>query len=237
MVKFVVIHKLGNMETSKVDNMEYIYKKCKFRKKENFEKRCSWSLDASGNKVYIHVFAKNAGRHQNINKYELPPPVDKDLFYGGIAIVATRDKEVKVGMDITKEKWEKIYEKLMGGFEELDGEGEEEEEEYIPDEFKTKQGYSTENNFIVHDNDIEYNSSSTSPSEDEYEFTDNETPSDESYKGDDEGEDTDNDDKKKEQEQEQESESDDEEEIEEDELTDPDSELSEEMYVKENEEN
>ena len=66
--------------------------------------------------------------------------------------------------------WEKIYEKLMGGFEDLIDDDEESEEDYIPPQFKTKQGYSKEDNFIVDDDDIAYNTSSTAPSEDEFAF-------------------------------------------------------------------
>ena len=173
MVTFVCVNKHGVCEQATTTGVENLYKKCKFRKKENFEKRHSWSLLMNKEtKIFIHVFAKNAGRAQSINKYELPPPIDTDLFYGKIAIIASKDKENAEGMDLTVMMWDKIYEKLMGGFEDLDKDEDTSEEEYIPPEDRTKQGYSKATNFVVDDGVVDYNSSSSSPEEEEYEFSD-----------------------------------------------------------------
>ena len=69
---------------------------------------------------------------QSINKYELPPPVDKDLYYGSMALVASKDKDGRESSSFNRRvMWDKIYEKLMGGFEDLDKESDmEDEEEY-----------------------------------------------------------------------------------------------------------
>ena len=239
MVKFVAIHKLGNTETAQLDTIDILYKQCKFRKKKDFEKRHSWAMMMNKTKIYVTLFSKDSGNHKSINKYELPPPLDKDLFYGCMAIVASKDKEVEDRIHLTKEMWDKIYEKLMGGFADLDKEEDvASEDEYIPVEFQTKQGYSKEDNFIVDDDNVEYITSSTGDSEDEYHFTDEDTQSDNnSYNGDDEeekktdGNKPDSGDNSK---GEKESTEDEREKKGEDELTDTDSELSEENYVKEN---
>ena len=125
-------------------------------------------------KIYIHIFAKNTGRHGTINKYELPPPIDNDLFYGTVAVVASTDKDNENTVDVTVEMWNQIYDKLMGGFEDLDNDenDSEDEEEEIPEKYRTEQGYSKETNFVVDDGEIEYNSSSSSPEEEEYNFSD-----------------------------------------------------------------
>jgi hypothetical protein len=34
------------------------------------------------------VYAKNTGRANTENKYELHPPLDKDLYFGYIAIIS-----------------------------------------------------------------------------------------------------------------------------------------------------
>ena len=124
-------------------------------------------------KIYIHIFAKNTGRHGTINKYELPPPIDNDLFYGTVAVVASTDKDNENAVDLTVEMWNQIYDKLMGGFEDLDNDenDSEDEEEEIPEKYRTEQGYSKETNFVVDDDDVEYNSSSSSPEEEEYHFS------------------------------------------------------------------
>ena len=61
--------------------------------------------------------------------------------------------------DFTVEEWKTAYEKLMGGFEDLDEEEEESEEEYVDPEDLTKHGYKKDG-FVVDDNTIDYNSDS-----------------------------------------------------------------------------
>jgi hypothetical protein len=174
MVKFVAINKLGVPEQASMKTMDTLYKRCKFRKKEGFENRKSWTLLVNKDKkIYIHIFAKNTGRHGTINKYELPPPIDNDLFYGTVAVVASTDKDNTNTVDLTVEMWNQIYDKLMGGFEDLDNDenDSEDEEEEIPEKYRTDQGYSKETNFVVDDDDVEYHSSSSSPEEEEYHFS------------------------------------------------------------------
>ena len=96
-----------------------------------------------------------------------------DLFYGTVAVVASTDESNTSHVDLTIDMWTQIYDKLMGGFEDLDNDDNDpvEEEEEIPEEYQTKQGYSKETNFVVDDGDVEYNSSSSSPEEEEYDFS------------------------------------------------------------------
>ena len=179
MVKIITINRYGVPKEVSIDKMDNIYKKCKFRKKDNFTSRHVWRLLMNGDKkLCVHLFAKNTGQCKTINKYELPPPLDKDLFYGTIAVVGSTDKDNTQGIDLTVEMWENIYDKLMGGFENLDEEEEESDEEFVPKEHRTKHGYSKESNFIVDDSTVDYNSSSSSPEEDEYNFSDGSDGSD-----------------------------------------------------------
>ena len=60
------------------------------------------------------------------NKYEFPPPIDSVLFFGGCVLVAKSDNSI---VDLRISSWNKIYETLMGGFEDLDEEGEDEEDD------------------------------------------------------------------------------------------------------------
>jgi hypothetical protein len=128
------------------------YKKCGFRNNKNFELRNSWKVKDEGENKYISVFAKNNGRANSENKFELPPPLDKELYFGTILIVLHKEKdkyELEDLEDLTIEKWEKIYEKLYGGFEDLGGEDSYSSEEEIDPDMLTKDGYSKEDGFIV----------------------------------------------------------------------------------------
>ena len=249
MVKIVIVGKFGESKTLNVSNLnlEKLYKKCNFRKKDYFSKRHTWTVKKENKSIYIHLYAKNSGRPATINKFELPPPVDKDLFYGAFAIVASTDKDCVDVVDVTHIEWEKMYIGLMGGFEDLDSEeGERSSDEYIPPELKTKQGYSKENNFIVEDGDELEFLSSEEPTEDEYEFDEDENTTsntDVECLGDDEvssnksnadtvqeeGEDEEEGEDKEEDEEDEEDNNDGD-----DEFEQGDSELTEEEYVKEN---
>jgi len=77
------------------------------------------------------------------------------LFFGSCALVCSikKDENVWELSSLSLELWEKIYEKLFGGFEDLaatcaEDEEEEDELESIPASKKTKQGY-LKDGFVV----------------------------------------------------------------------------------------
>jgi hypothetical protein len=111
------------------------------------------------NTYYIKVFAKTDGKANYENKYDFPPPIDTKLFFGNCAIVASLKKDGAAFTDLSLLLWEKIYEKLFGGFEDLsataaEDEAEEDELDKIPKELKTKQGY-LKDGFVVDSSDTD----------------------------------------------------------------------------------
>ena len=83
----------------------------------------------------------------------MPPPIDEIIFFGNIALVARVDKEI--ACDLTLKRWNIIYEKLFGGFEDLSKTAEADEKEIdelelIPASKKTKNGY-LKDGFIIDD--------------------------------------------------------------------------------------
>lgn len=133
-------------------------KKCGFRNPDGFSCYHTWryrnkSSSSSSKYIYIDVWAKTDGRAGQENKYELPPPIDELLIFGNMALVARIDKEN--AMNLTVELWNKIYEALFGGFEDLattahDDENEPDELDSIPACKKTKSGY-LKDGFVVED--------------------------------------------------------------------------------------
>ena len=153
MVKIVIIEKGGDCKDSSLKsvNIESIYKKCGFRKPDHFDKRHKWKISYGGNKLIIVVYAKNNGRANSENKFDFPPPIDNELYFGNIALVAYKNSTSEENaVDFSVNEWCKVYEKLMGGFEDLTKTSpeESEEEENIPKEELTKQGYHKDG-FIV----------------------------------------------------------------------------------------
>jgi len=160
MVKVVVIDKNSNKKET-VLNYERaeFYKKCNYRNNNNFDARHTWEFKEAGEIYYVTVFAKDKGRANSENKYDLPPPIDSNLYHGTLLIVKTFTNEnfEKDNLDnLTLEEWEKCYEKLFGGFESLGEEDSDETDELddISDSEKTKEGYHKDG-FVVDDDDDE----------------------------------------------------------------------------------
>jgi hypothetical protein len=181
-LSIVIVEKDGNLKslTIKDFKLEELFKKCGFKKGDDFVKQVEWNAKYDGKKYYIEVFAKIEGRHNSENKYDFPPPIDTKLFFGNCAILAYIKKEDggKLYTDLSLPLWNKIYEKLFGGFEDLTTtaiEDEEEEDELvnIPKEKKTKHGY-LKDGFVVDSSDAEEDIS-TSNTEDTEEDESEET--------------------------------------------------------------
>ena len=222
MVKLIIVDKGANLKCSDVKNfdMDTLYKKCNLRKKDNFDKRHSWKLDSEH---FVTLFSKDKGRANSENKYDLPPPVDSQLYFGSMLIVKHQDKELtneKVE-DLSLEEWNKLYEKLFGGFEDLGDEDSYSEEEEIPEHLQTKQGYSKEGGFVVSDGEEE---------DDDY-IPEEEDEEEEAHSSTDDAEDEDGMGKDSEIEDDEEEEEDEEEEDDEEYESDVGSELSEESYI------
>ena len=150
-MKFVTINKFGQVNNSvmRSNDRNTLYKKCGFKNNNNFSVEHTWIVDKSS----IILYAKSEGRSQNINKYELPPPIDNTIYYGDIAIISL-DSDGNVS-EFNKEQWESIYNKLMGGFEDMentDNETDIDEETYESDDF-TREGY-LKDGFIVDDDEL-----------------------------------------------------------------------------------
>jgi hypothetical protein len=154
MVSVVIIQKNGDCKNHELKNCKFndLYKKCGFKNNNHFDKRTTWTIIYKKNKLFINLFAKNNGRANTENKFDLPPPVDNDLFFGNMIIVACTKKNNEQNItNINVDTWCKIYESLMGGFENIENtDDEEEEEEEIPPELMTKHGYKKDG-FIVSD--------------------------------------------------------------------------------------
>jgi len=174
-LSIVIVEKDGNLKslTTKDFKLEELFKKCGFKKGDDFVKQVEWIAKYDGKKYYIEVFAKTEGRNNSENKYDFPPPIDTKLFFGSCAILAYIKKEdgVKLYTDLSLPLWNKIYEKLFGGFEDLTTtaiEDEEEEDELanIPKEKKTKDGY-LKDGFVVDSSDAEEEISTSNTEESE----------------------------------------------------------------------
>ena len=155
-MKIVIVDKTGTVKTHNVKNFEIatLYKKCLFRKSDDFHKRHCWTVKIKKKTYNVALFAKHKGKATTENKYDLPPPVDKVIYYGSMALVNfnVKDGDETDVTDFTSKEWEKIYEKLFGGFEDIaDTDDEEEEDELanVPKKYLTKKGGYLKDGFVV----------------------------------------------------------------------------------------
>jgi hypothetical protein len=177
----IIVDKTGLLKTLHVKefNTDDLFKKCGFKKNDDFIQQTEWGvkIPTEKDKIYIRVFAKTTGRANNENKYDFPPPIDNKLFFGNCAIIAQiRDTPSSFKhIDLTIPLWDKIYEKLFGGFEDLSATAKEDEEEEdelqnVPSDKKTKDGY-LKDGFVVDSSDTDEteqsdsNEDSTDPNE------------------------------------------------------------------------
>ena len=149
----VVIDKTGSIKETNIK--EYVandlYKKANFKTAEGFQHRNKWELEINNTKYNISVYGKINGKAGQENKYDFPPPIDNTLFFGGCVLVNENSSEPNKINDLRISDWNKIYENLMGGFEDLTGDDEDEEEEddKEPNEYVC-------DDFVVEDDDIDY---------------------------------------------------------------------------------
>ena len=160
----VIVDKSATLKTLTIKDykVEELYKKCGFKKAEGFELQTEWSVKIDGQKYVVQMYGKLEGKANMENKYDFPPPIDSKLYFGSCALVAlTRDdSNTKYHTNLSIALWDKIYEKLFGGFESLAltaQEDEEEEDELanVPKSKLTKKGGYLKDGFVVDSSETE----------------------------------------------------------------------------------
>ena len=187
-LNIIVVERLGTLKSLSVKDFkeDELFKKCGFKKAEDFISQTEWNVKYESKKYFIKVFAKSEGRANSENKYDFPPPLDNKLFFGSCAIVAylKNTDGTKVYTNLSLQLWEKIYEKLVGGFEDLAATAAEDENEVdelanVPKEKKTKDGY-LKDGFVVDSSETDEDvSESEEDSEEEDDTENSDKPDDE----------------------------------------------------------
>lgn len=157
----VVVDKNGvatNKQLKDVGQLSEIHKKCSSSKTTtagDYSKITTWEIKEDKNTFYIDLYGKKEGRAGFENKYELPPPVDKVLLFNAFALVKYTLKNKQMCLEtLSTGLWKKYYDNIMGGFDDVnsDDENEEDELENVPKKFKTANGY-LKDGFVVDNNE------------------------------------------------------------------------------------
>ena len=105
----------------------------------------SWAVTIGKNVYDVALYAKTTGRAGQENKYEFPPPVDSELYFGKCVLVNS-------GGNITVAEWGRIYENLYGGFDDVGADDSDEDDDDMGDAPLTKTGY-MKDDFVVDDDE------------------------------------------------------------------------------------
>ena len=235
MVRIIFIDKFANFQSKSVKSFSLatLHKKCNLKSSKHFEKRHTWHLDD----YFYSVYAKDAGRANNENKCELPPPLDNDLYFGTILVLKHTEEEIDDDnvVNLSEDEWTDVCTSLFGGFEDLNSDDDEEEDELenVDPSKLTKSGY-YKDDFVVEDEDED--------EDEDYHTEEDEYISDDEQDNDDEDEEENNEDQDEEDDEDDDEDDEDEDDDEEDDEDDNDeeysddddnyySELSEDSYV------
>ena len=178
----LIIDKSGTPKvlTVKDFKMEDLYKKCGFKKPDGLEKRHVWVTKCDKTSYRISVYAKEDGKANSENKFEFPPPIDNSLFFGSCAVLVEHKNVAGeyVPTIVTMDIWDKLYEKMYGGFENLGDtckadDDESDELEAIPKSKKTATGYLKDGFIVDSDNEEDADYSDDDSEEEENAEDDN----------------------------------------------------------------
>jgi len=173
----IIIDKTGTIKETNVKeyNASELYKKANFKSAEGFRLEHKWII---GTNQQVAIYGKKNGKAGQENKYDFPPPIDSVLFFGGCVLTKLGNDSTIQDLRITD--WNIIYDKLMGGFDDLDGNEdddaeEEEDDDDIPPGMKlSKDGYVCDDFIVEDDDEIDYDNLSVEEEEDDDEEEDDE---------------------------------------------------------------
>jgi hypothetical protein len=167
MPSIVVVETNGNLKDVKLKNLSDEELTKKYSLKTSDAKHC-WNVNIGKNNYDITLYAKTSGRAGQENKYEFPPPVDSVLYFGKCVLSCSNG-------NITTTEWNRIYENLYGGFDDIGADDSDEDDDDMDDVVLTKSGY-MKDDFVVDDDDME---DDDIPSEEEEEEEEIESSDDE----------------------------------------------------------
>ena len=101
MVLFVKIDKNGNIQNKNIDIISNLYKKCGFRKSENFQKCFTYNN--------FEIWGKNCGKNNKQNTYDIF--VNKNIKIYGDAAVIKINKEILE--DLSLDDWNHTHNKII----------------------------------------------------------------------------------------------------------------------------
>jgi hypothetical protein len=148
MPTIIIVEANGTLKEQSVRSIsdDEMYKKAGLKSADGFTKGTTWNVPIDGKTYDVSLYGKTVGRAGQENKYEFPPPVDSVLYFGKCVLVNN-------GGDLKLAEWNRVYEHLFGGFDDIGADDSDEEEEELEEGAQlTKAGY-LKDDFVVDDDD------------------------------------------------------------------------------------
>jgi hypothetical protein len=109
----LLIEKDGTIKITSIKNPEKLYSICNYRNDTNFEVLYTWKNAM----VNYELYGKKKMKGSVKNNYQMPYPIDKELYYGGLCVI----KKINQGIvNMTMEDWVLIMNRFKNKDEDND---------------------------------------------------------------------------------------------------------------------
>ena len=115
MFSILIVDKAGQFSNVKTTNVDNLYKKIGLKSETGFMKQCEWNVSTQEySNLYVDFYGKKIGKATYENKYEFPPPIDNQIFFGKCILVGyTKKNKIISYISLTPELWLEIYSNLF----------------------------------------------------------------------------------------------------------------------------
>jgi hypothetical protein len=118
MVKFIIISKSQDIINEELDQevtLKNIHELLQNNRKEkDLKKLYTWDFEAEKIEMYGYI----EGKEKEINKLELPEPIENKFYYNELIFFSLNDKNEYIDLD--EEDFEDFYDMIFGGFDDID---------------------------------------------------------------------------------------------------------------------
>jgi hypothetical protein len=118
MVKFIIISKSQDIINEELDQevtLKNIHELLQNNRKEKDLKRL-YTWDFEDEKMVMYGYTE--GKEKEINKLELPEPIENKFYYNELIFFSLNDKNEYIDLD--EEDFEDFYDMIFGGFDDID---------------------------------------------------------------------------------------------------------------------
>lgn len=130
----IQISKNGDINNIKKKNLNFI------NNNKSLKNLYTWNFNENDYKLYGY----ENGIAGNENKYDLPPPIDNNLYFNDLYLLKYKNNEI---INLTLEDYKIFYETLFGGFEDILEDS---------DEISSELSEHTSDRDFINDDDVEY---------------------------------------------------------------------------------